>query len=67
VSKTAVLDKSFNRLREVRNRWFRGLYEVLPSKIGEKVYTVIDRRGRNIGTIYKSTSHYTWWKFKKVK
>jgi hypothetical protein len=67
VTKTAILDKSFNKLREVRNRWFRGLYEVLPSKIGERVYTVIDRKGRKIGTLYKSTSHYSWWKFKKVK
>ena len=65
VTKTAILDKSFNKLREVNNRWFRGLYEVLPSKLGERVYVLLDRRGKKIGNLYKSTSHYSWWKLKR--
>jgi hypothetical protein len=49
----------------VNNRWFRGLYEVLPSKLGERVYVLLDRRGKKIGNLYKSTSHYSWWKLKR--
>lgn len=65
VSKVAVLDKSLNRLRQVRNRRFRGLYEVIPPKLGETKYTMLDNKGRKVGILYRSTSHYTWWKLKR--
>lgn len=65
VSRVARLDKSLNKLRLVKNRWFRGLYELLPSKLGESKYAVLDRKGNKLGTLYRSTSHYTWWKLKR--
>jgi len=49
----------------VRNRRFRGLYEVIPPKLGETKYTMLDNKGRKVGILYRSTSHYTWWKLKR--
>lgn len=64
VTQVARLDKSFGKLRLIRNRLFRGLYEVYPNRLGESKYILFDRKANKVGVLYRSTSHYTWWKLK---